>query len=126
MVFLWIYIAYFFAALTAALSERFIVRATLRCPCRWIFVILAVFLYFTPSVTAFWFLFLFSVFALANARQYASDAGISQHGACRGDSRGWRSSTRFDGKVCGIGSRLGWGRLYPGLGMGFLAHANGE
>src|ERR1700722_13840005 len=57
---------YLIAAGAAALAERFSVGARFHIPLRVDFLALAAFLYLTPSVSAFWFLFLFSVFALAN------------------------------------------------------------
>src|SRR5579862_2963869 len=56
---------YLIAALAAALVEHFSSAARFRIPLGVDFAVLAVFVYLTPSVSAFWFLFLFAVFALA-------------------------------------------------------------
>jgi signal transduction histidine kinase len=57
---------YLLVALGAVAAERFSGSPRLRIPLWADFVVLAAFLYLTPSVSAFWFLFLFAVFALAN------------------------------------------------------------
>jgi signal transduction histidine kinase len=119
VVFLWIYIVYFFAALTAALSERLFDESLLRLPLPLDFLILAVFLYLTPSVTAFWFLFLFAVFALAtrgNTRAMLSlvtlaPAGVIARLAVEYPFR-WQSVWHW--------IAIGLGTLVSGLGMGFL------
>jgi signal transduction histidine kinase len=119
VVFLWIYIVYFFAALIAALSERLFDESPLRLPLPLDFVILAVFLYLTPSVTAFWFLFLFAVFALAtrgNTRAMLAlvtlaPAGVIARLAIEYPFR-WQSVWHW--------VAIGLGTLVSGLGMGFL------
>ena len=119
VVFLWIYIAYFFAALIAALSERLFDESPLRLPLPLDFVILAVFLYLTPSVTAFWFLFLFAVFALATrgdtramlALVTLAPAGVIARLAVEYPFR-WQSVWHW--------AAIGLGTLVSGLGMGFL------
>lgn len=57
--------SYLAVALVVALAERFLSEARLRIPLVADLVVLGTFLYLTPSVSAFWFLFLFTVFALA-------------------------------------------------------------
>src|SRR5580704_5361906 len=57
---------YLLAAVGTALTERFSSQVRYRIPLWVDFLALAAFLYLTPSVSAFWFLFLFSVFALAS------------------------------------------------------------
>src|SRR5277367_3815800 len=118
-VFLWIYIVYFFAALIAALSERLFDTSPLRLPLPLDFVILTVFLYLTPSVTAFWFLFLFAVFALAtrgNTRAMLAlvtlaPAGVIARLAVEYPFQ-WQSVWHW--------VAIGLGTLVSGLGMGFL------
>jgi signal transduction histidine kinase len=119
VIFLWIYFFYFFAALTAALSERFFSEHSIRLPLPLDFLILAVFLYLTPSVTAFWFLFLFAVFALAtrgNTRAMLAlvtlaPAGVIARLAVEYPFR-WQSIWHW--------IAIGLGTLVSGLGMGFL------
>ena len=62
VVFLAVYLA---IAVGAALAQRFLTETPVRIPLTFDLVVLAVFVYLTPSVSAFWFLFLFAVFALA-------------------------------------------------------------
>src|SRR5579862_1549607 len=62
VVFLSVYLA---IAVGAALAERFFSENPIRIPLAVDFGVLAAFVYLTPSVSAFWFLFLFAVFALA-------------------------------------------------------------
>jgi signal transduction histidine kinase len=83
------------------------------------FVALAVFLLLTPSVSAWWFLFLFVVFALAtqgNARLMlalvsAATAGIIFRVALT-DLSGWHGVWHW--------LTIGLGTVISGLGMGFL------
>jgi signal transduction histidine kinase len=83
------------------------------------FVALAVFLFLTPSVSAWWFLFLFVVFALAtqgNARLMlwlvtAATAGIIFRVALL-ELSGWRGAWHW--------LTIGLGTVISGLGMGFL------
>ncbi len=56
---------YLALALIGALIDQFRGEARVRIPLVVDFLALAVLLYLTPSVSAFWFLFLFAVFALA-------------------------------------------------------------
>ena len=70
-------------ALAEALVERFSSGARFRIPLAVDFVVLAVFVYLTPSVSAFWFLFLFAVFALAtrgNTRAMLALVGLATAG----------------------------------------------
>jgi signal transduction histidine kinase len=119
VVFLWIYVVYFFVALAAALSERFFNESPLRLPLPLDFLILAVFLYLTPSVTAVWFLFLFAVFALATRGSTRAmlvlvtlaPAGVIARLALEYPFR-WQSVWHW--------IAIGLGTLVSGLGMGFL------
>ncbi len=61
--------AYLVLAVAGLLVDRFASAEQFRIPLAFDFVVLAAFLYFTPSVSSFWFLFLFAVFALANRGQ---------------------------------------------------------
>ena len=80
---------------------------------------LAAFLYLTPSVTSFWFLFLFAVFALANrgsgkatlALVFTATAGIIFRVALA-DLFRWRSVWHW--------LAIGLGTIVSGLCMGFL------
>ena len=75
---------YLLVAVSAAVTDRFFSELRFRIPIAVDFLALAAFLYLTPSVSAFWFLFLFAVFAQANrgntramlALVFAATAGI--------------------------------------------------
>jgi signal transduction histidine kinase len=111
---------YLLVALGAALVEMFYSEANFRIPQVADFVALGVFLYFTPSVSAFWFLFLFTVFALAtrgNSRAVlalvgAATAGVILRVALAEPFR-WQSVWHW--------LAIGLGTIVSGLGMGFLA-----
>jgi len=110
---------YLLAAVAAAPAERFSVAARFRIPLRVDFLALAAFLYLTPTVSAFWFLFLFSVFALAtrgNTRVmllfvFAATAAIIFRVALANPFR-WQSVWHW--------LAIGLGSVVSGLGMGFL------
>jgi signal transduction histidine kinase len=110
---------YLLVALGAALAETFYSQANFHIPQIADFAALGVFLYFTPSVSAFWFLFLFTVFALAtrgNARAVlllvgAATAGVIVRVALAEAFR-WESVWHW--------VAIGSGTLVSGLGMGFL------
>src|SRR5579863_233284 len=75
--------AYLVVALAEAMVERFVNGARFRIPLAVDFLVLGVFVYLTPSVSAFWFLFLFTVFALAtrgNSRAMLAMVGIATVG----------------------------------------------
>ena len=93
-------------ALAAALVERFLSESRFRIPLAVDFVVLAVFLYLTPSVSAFWFLFLFAVFALATRGKHARDAGAGG----RGDRR-----NHFPG---GAGGPFRWQSVWHWIAIG--------
>jgi signal transduction histidine kinase len=111
--------AYLLFALGAALLDRFASEMRFRIPLLLDFVVLAAFLYLTPSVSSFWFLFLFAVFALANrgsekatlALVFAATAGIIFRVALA-DLFRWRSVWHW--------LAIGLGTIVSGLGMGFL------
>src|SRR5579863_4310035 len=111
--------SYLAVALAAALAERFISETRLRIPLAADFAVLAVFLYLTPSVSAFWFLFLFAVFALAsrgNARAMLVLVGLATVAiivrvAVEEPFR-WQSVQHW--------VAVGIGTLVSGLGIGFL------
>jgi signal transduction histidine kinase len=110
---------YLLVALGAALVEMFYSEANFRIPQVADFLALGVFLYFTPSVSAFWFLFLFTVFALAtrgNSRAVlglvaAATAGVILRVALAAPFR-WQSVWHW--------VAIGLGTLVSGLAMGFL------
>ena len=111
--------AYLVAAVVEALIERFIGSTRYRIPLPVDFVVLAVFVYLTPSVSAFWFLFLFTVFALAtrgNPRAMLALVGVATVGiiarvAVEQPFR-WQSVWHW--------VAIGSGTLVSGLCMGFL------
>jgi signal transduction histidine kinase len=112
-------LAYLLAALGEALLERFFGGVRFRIPLAADFIVLAVFVYLTPSVSAFWFLFLFTVFALAtrgNTRAMlamvgAATVGIIVRVAFEEPFR-WQSMWHW--------IAVGSGTLISGLCMGFL------
>jgi len=110
---------YLLVALGAALADRFFAEARLRIPVIVDFLALSAFLYLTPSVSAFWFLFLFAVFAQANrgntramlALVFMATAGIIFRVALADPFR-WQSVWHW--------MAVGLGTIVSGLGMGFL------
>jgi signal transduction histidine kinase len=110
---------YLLVALGAALADRFLNEARFRIPILVDFLALAVFLYLTPSVSAFWFLFLFAVFAQAHrdntramlALVFTATAGIIFRVALADPFR-WQSVWHW--------LAVGLGTIVSGLGMGFL------
>ena len=111
--------AYLLVALAEALAERFVGASRFRIPLAVDFAVLAVFVYLTPSVSAFWFLFLFTVFALAtrgNSRAMLALVGVATVGiiarvAVEQPFR-WQSIWHW--------IAIGSGTLVSGLCMGFL------
>ena len=81
------------------------------------FVALAVFLFLTPSISAWWFLFLFAGFCIGHAGQLARDAGFRE--------RSRRRACHFAGaiRLAGTARVMAFdrtGTAISGLGMGFL------
>jgi len=110
---------YLVAAIAAVIAEHLSSKTKLRIPLVVDFVILIVFLALTPSASAFWFLFLFSVFALAtrgNTRAIPVLVSIATAGVLVrvgfGEQFHWQSVWHW--VVITIGM------LVSGLGMGFL------
>jgi signal transduction histidine kinase len=111
--------AYLVIALADVLWDRFASQSRWRIPLVADFVALAAFLYLTPSVSAFWFLFLFAVFALATRGHesavlpfvLAATAGVILRVAWADPFR-WRSISHW--------MLVGFGTVISGLGMGFL------
>lgn len=111
--------AYLLAAVIEALVERFLGGSRYRIPLVVDFAVLAVFVYLTPSVSAFWFLFLFTVFALAtrgNTRAMLALVGVATAGiigrVAVEQSFRWQSVWHW--------VAIGAGTLISGLCMGFL------
>jgi signal transduction histidine kinase len=111
--------SYLAVALVAALAERFLGETRLRIPLAADLVVLAAFLYLTPSVSAFWFLFLFTVFALAtrgNIRALLVLVGVATLAiivrVAMEEPFRWQSIQHW--------VFVGIGTLVSGLGMGFL------
>jgi signal transduction histidine kinase len=110
---------YLLVAVSAAVTDRFFSELRFRIPIAVDFLALAAFLYLTPSVSAFWFLFLFAVFAQANrgntramlALVFAATAGIIFRVALADPFR-WQSVWHW--------ITVGLGTIVSGLGMGFL------
>jgi signal transduction histidine kinase len=111
--------AYLVFALAEALTQQFTNRQRLRVPLAADFVALAIFLYLTPSVSAFWFLFLFSVFALATrGREKAVLLVVLAATAGAIIRVGWASPIRWQSVSHWL--LIGFGTIVSGLGMGFL------
>src|SRR5277367_1594008 len=112
-------VAYLIVALGEVLVERFVGSTRFRIPLVVDFLVLVVFVYLTPSVSAFWFLFLFTVFALAtrgNTRAMLALVGVATVGiiarvAVEQPFR-WQSIWHW--------IAIGSGTLVSGLCMGFL------
>ncbi len=112
---------YLVVSLGMALAEQFFSDWHLRIPLTADAVALAVFLFLTPSVSAFWFLLLFSVFALSsrgNSRTMlvlvaAATVGVIVRVANSvAEPLEWHSLLHW--------LMLGTGTLISGLGMGYL------
>jgi signal transduction histidine kinase len=110
---------YLLVALAIWLYERLSSEMNFSIPLVADFVALAVFLFLTPSISAWWFLFLFVVFALATQSSSramfglvsAATAGIILRLAAS-DSFGWHGLWHW--------LSIGLGTVISGLGMGFL------
>ena len=116
IVFLSVYLA---VALAEALVERFSSGARFRIPLPVDFAVLAVFVYLTPSVSAFWFLFLFTVFALAtrgNTRAMLAMVGVATVGIILRVA--FEQAFRWQGMWHWVA--IGLGTLASGLCLGFL------
>jgi len=112
-------LGYLILALIALLIGRF-GDVRFQIPLTVDFLALAVFLYLTPSVSAFWFLFLFAVFALAargHTRAMLAFVGVSTAAiilrVAAETSFGWHGLAHW--------VAIGAGTLVSGLGMGFLS-----
>jgi len=111
--------AYLVVALAVALGQRLFNESRFRIPVLADFAALAVFLYLTPSVSAFWFLLLFAVFALSTrgrtravlALVLVSTAGVIVRVSWAHPFE-WQSVWHW--------LVIGFGTIVSGLGMGFL------
>jgi len=110
---------YLLLALAVLGYERMASETNVSIPLLADFVALAVFLFLTPSVSAWWFLFLFVVFALAtqgNARTILALVGAATAGiifrVAMTDLSGWHGAWHW--------LSIGLGTVISGLGMGFL------
>ncbi|MGH9747659.1 MAG: sensor histidine kinase [Candidatus Acidiferrales bacterium] len=112
---------YLVIALGMVLGEQFFSEWHLRIPLVADFIAFVVFLFLTPSVSAFWFLLLFSVFALSSRGRTrmmlllvcAATVGIIARVAnSAADPFGWHSLVHW--------LMIGTGTLISGLGMGYL------
>jgi signal transduction histidine kinase len=110
---------YLVAALVGVIAEHLSHTKRLRIPLTADFVILVVFLALTPSASAFWFLFLFSVFALATrgkTRAIPALVAVATIGVLVrvgfGEQFHWQSVWHW--------IVIALGMLVSGLGMGFL------
>ena len=110
---------YLLLALSVLLYERMSSEASLSIPLVADFVALAVFLFLTPSISAWWFLFLFVVFALAtqgNAAAMLALVSVATIGiivrVAMMELAGWSGAWHW--------LTIGLGTVISGLGMGFL------
>ena len=110
---------YLLLALAVLLYERLSSETNFTIPLVADFVALAVFLFLTPSVSAWWFLFLFVVFALAtqgNARLMLALVTVATAGiifrVAMMELSGWSGAWHW--------LTIGLGTVISGLGMGFL------
>jgi signal transduction histidine kinase len=110
---------YLLLALAVLLYERMSSETSFTIPLVADFVALAVFLFLTPSVSAWWFLFLFVVFALAtqgNARLMLALVTVATAGiifrVAMMELSGWSGAWHW--------LTIGLGTVISGLGMGFL------
>jgi signal transduction histidine kinase len=111
--------AYLALAVAEALVDRFAPSTRFRIPLLLDLAVLVAFVYLTPSVPAFWFLFPFTVFALAmrgNARAMLALVGIAAIGivlrVAIESPFAWANVWRW--------TAIGAGTLVAGFGMGFL------
>ncbi|HTS13996.1 MAG TPA: sensor histidine kinase [Candidatus Limnocylindrales bacterium] len=117
--------AYLGLALAGVVVDRFFPDSRFRIPLAVDCVALAAFFYLTPSVSAFWFLFLFAAFALATrgkaygvlALVVIATAGVIIRVALADPFR-WQSVWHW--------LAIGFGTLVSGLGMGFLGAREGD
>jgi signal transduction histidine kinase len=110
---------YLLLALAVLLYERLSSETSFTIPLVADFVALAVFLFLTPTVSAWWFLFLFVVFALAtqgNTRLMLALVTVATVGiifrVALMESSGWSGAWHW--------LTIGLGTVISGLGMGFL------
>jgi len=114
-----ILMAYLVLALAAAVVELVAGSTRLRIPLALDLAVLFAFIFVTPSVSAFWFLLLFAVFALATRggmREMFALVGVATVGiivrVAVKEPFGWQNVWRW--------VAIGSGTLISGLGMGFL------
>ena len=110
---------YLLLALAVLLYERLSSETSFTIPLVADFVALAVFLFLTPTVSAWWFLFLFVVFALAtqgNSRLMLALVTVATAGiifrVAMMELSGWSGAWHW--------LTIGLGTVISGLGMGFL------
>jgi signal transduction histidine kinase len=116
LIFLCVYLV---VALVSVVSEQSSGKFRFRIPLVADFITIVAFLAITPSASAFWFLFLFSVFALAtqgNNRAVPALVGVATAGAILRvgfeDQFHWQSAWHW--------VVIGTGMLVSGLGIGYL------
>lgn len=110
---------YLLTALGDAAADRFVGDRRWRIPLAADFVALAAFLYLTPSVSAFWFLFLFSVFALATRGRARAVLPFAVVAAVALIIRlGWDRPIQWHNAPHWL--LIGFATVVSGMGMGFL------
>jgi signal transduction histidine kinase len=111
--------AYLVLALADAVADRFASERKWRIPLAADFAALAAFLYLTPSLSAFWFLFLFAVFALATRGHTRSVGVLVVAAAVAVIVRvGWSTPIQWQNAPHWL--LIGLGIVVSGMGMGFL------
>ena len=110
---------YLLVALAILLYERLSAEMNFSIPLVADLIALAVFLFLTPSISAWWFLFLFVVFALATQGSSRAIVGLVSAATlgiilrlAASDSFGWHGAWHW--------LSIGLGTVISGLGMGFL------
>jgi len=115
-IFLSVYLA---VALVDAVADRFALERRWRFPLAADIAALVAFFYLTPSLSAFWFLFLFAVFALATrGRSRAVLALVGLAAAAVVIRLGWSRPVHWHEAPHWL--LIGFGTAVSGLGMGFL------
>jgi signal transduction histidine kinase len=116
----WYLGTYLIGALCLLAYETAVAEALVQVPVAVDLAVLAIFLLFTPSIPAWWFLFLFVVFALATQQRTGAVRVVVVLAALALAARVIRFHS-ITLREIGIGAGVALGTLISGFGMGFLA-----
>jgi signal transduction histidine kinase len=122
----WYLGTYLFAAICLLAYESFVAEAPFQVPVAVDLTVLVIFLLFTPSISAWWFLFLFVVFTLATQQRTATVRAFVLLAALAVAARVLASSHRLTLHEALIGTGIALGTLLSGFGMAFLASRQAE